>query len=110
MLSAFTSSYLQMPENMQMGVLSFICNIPTFLVFILFSLSKFEKWGSKDLIIRLGIAFSLGAMMGDFIFHICIEVFSSILSHDHHGDQGQVLEHEDDHADLEYFYALPLLV
>lgn len=98
MLEKLISKYSSLSAFAQMNCLMIICNLPTLFVYLLIKIIKFDSWKYRKLIIRLGIAFSLGAMLGDFVFHISIETFGQILGTDKHKIQENSDEQSCDHS------------
>ena len=78
------------PQQQLFMIISLVMS-PSFIVFILIKFTRLEKWKCKNEVIRLGVAFGLGAMLADFVLHISMDTFHDVLdikTGDHHTHGG----------------------
>lgn len=89
--------YHNLPESQQLPLLLTIVMSPTVFVYLLIFLTRLEKLRFRKQIIRLGVAFGMGAMLGDLTSHISMDLFKSVLgvagNEEHNHDHGHAHGH-----------------
>lgn len=92
--------YHNLPESQQLPLLLTIVMSPTVFVYFLIFLTRLEKLRFRKQIIRLGVAFGMGAMLADLTSHISMDLFKSVLGvteneeHAHDHDHGHGHHHQ----------------
>ena len=84
--------YSNLKEEQQLAFVLALGMAPSLFVYVLISIFRIEKSRFKTPILRMGMAFGCGALLSDFVHHVCLDTFKLFIEHDdHHHD------HHDSH-------------
>lgn len=88
-MNKITELYSSLNQTQQLPFLASLIMFPSFIVYLALKVINLEKLKIKNIIIRSGVAFGMGTMLGDLSAHITPDLFNSILlsqttDHDHH--------------------------
>ena len=80
-------------EEQQLAFVLALGMAPSLFVYVLIFVFRIEKSRFKTQILRMGMAFGCGALLSDFVHHVCLDTFKLFIEHDHHHHH-----HDSDHS------------